>query len=239
MKALILAGGLGTRLRGVVTDLPKPMAPVAGRPFLEYLLLQLARHGLTEVVLSTGHLAEKVSEHFGSGEQLGLHLSYSRERSPRGTGGAIKLATPLIGGQAVLVMNGDSVVDADLTEVAEGHRERNALATMVLTRVEDTSRYGAVEIGDGGEIERFVEKREGAGAGLINSGVYLLSPQVLQEIPDAERPVSLEREVFPSLVGRGFYGHSVDGFFKDIGVPEDYRALCDDPEPLLRTTGAG
>jgi NDP-sugar pyrophosphorylase family protein len=235
VNALILAGGLGTRLQGVLHDRPKPMAPVAGRPFLEYLVLQLLRAGVERVVLSTGHLGEHIAAHFGDGAALGVRIVYSHESRPAGTGGAVKLAERHLEGDRFLVMNGDSFVAADLATVIDAHRARSALVTMALTRVADASRYGSVERGDDGRITRFVEKgAAAAGApGLINSGIYVLERALLDRIPEPGPASSLERDLFPSLIGRPFFGVELEGFFKDIGVPDDYKALCDRPEPLL------
>jgi NDP-sugar pyrophosphorylase family protein len=233
VKALVLAGGFGTRLAGVVRDLPKPLAPVAGRPFLHHLLLWLAHHGIRDVVLSTGHLAEKVVASVGDGRALGLSVEYSHESSPAGTGGAVKLAAPLLDTEDFLVMNGDSFVDVDIGALVEAHRERSALCTMVLAKVADISRYGRVEVDVAGRVTRFEEKGAASGSGLINAGVYVLRRDVLDRIERRDEPVSLEREVFPALIGDAFYGHAVDAFFVDIGVPEDYRALCESPEPLF------
>lgn len=238
MEALILAGGLGTRLQGVLPDRPKPMAPVAGRPFLEYLVLQLRRAGVGRVVLSTGHLGDQIAAHFGDGAALGVRIVYSHESRPAGTGGAVKLAERHLEGDRFLVMNGDSFVAADLSTVIAAHEARAALATMALTRVADASRYGLVELDERGRVTRFVEKGAAAAGtpGLINSGIYVLSRALLDRIPEPGPPTSLERDVFPELIGRGgegeFLGVELEGFFKDIGVPDDYKALCDHPEPL-------
>lgn len=233
MKALILAGGLGTRLSGVIKDIPKPLAPIAGKPFLYYLIRQLSVHGFEDIVLSTGHLGEKIVEAFGDGQNLGVHIDYSKEDKPAGTGGAIKLAAPLLEGGGFFVLNGDSFLDVDLSELAEMHHNRAALITMALARVDDTSRYGCVSIEESERVTRFEEKGAVVGAGLINAGIYVLDQQIFEVIPDEPRPVSLEREVFPRLLGESFYGHAVEGFFWDIGVPDDYATLSARPEPLF------
>ncbi|MEW6540792.1 MAG: nucleotidyltransferase family protein [Bacillota bacterium] len=231
MKALILAGGLGTRLRGLINDIPKPMAPVAGRPFLEYLILQLRRHGLTEIVLCIGHLGEQVKRYFGNGDKWGVHILYSYEKEPLGTGGAIKLAGNLIKEENFLVMNGDSFLDVNLNGLIDYHLRRKALATMALVEVEDPTRYGAVKININEEIESFVEKGQSSSR-LINSGIYALNRKNFDRIPVGK--VSLEKEVFPKLIGKGFYGMPVKGFFIDIGVVEDYRRLQDQRDVLSK-----
>lgn len=199
------------------------MAPVAHRPFLEYLILQLKRHSLTDIVLCTGYLGEQIERYFGDGSRWGVHISYSREREPLDTGGAIKLAEKLVKEENFLVMNGDSFLEVDLNELIDYHLKRKALITMALVEVEHPRRYGAVEINEDGEIKSFVEKGETSGSKLINGGIYVLNKKVFDYIPEGK--ASLEKEVFPKLVGRGFYGILVKGFFIDIGVPEDYQRL--------------
>jgi NDP-sugar pyrophosphorylase family protein len=232
MQALILAGGLGTRLHSLLGDWPKPMAPIADRPFLEYLLLQLKKYGITEVILCVGHKGELIQEYFHQGERWGLNIHYSYERELRGTAGALKLAQEFIQGENFLVMNGDSFVDLDLNVLIGYHRIKKALATVALVKVPNIERYGAVEIDEAGKIVRFVEKGQTKSPGLINGGIYVFQREVLELIPEG-RPVSLEHEVFPKLIGRGFYGLPLQGYFIDIGVPEDYVRLQADPSRLL------
>jgi NDP-sugar pyrophosphorylase family protein len=212
------------------------MAPVGGRPFLEYLIGQLRRHDVTDVLLSIGHLAQQISNHFGDGTDHGARISYSVESEPLGTGGAVIHARSELEGAHFLVMNGDSFLDLDLTAFITFHRATGALASMALTPVEDNSRYGSVGLGDDGQILGFTEKGELSGPGLINSGIYLLAPSIFDRFPQQQPPVSLERDLFPTLIGQGFFGHEVRGFFRDIGIPEDYQAMCDDPSPLERAT---
>jgi mannose-1-phosphate guanylyltransferase len=233
VHAVILAGGLGTRLRRLVRDLPKPMVDIAGRPFLEYLLLQLRAEGFDRAVLCTGHMGGIVRDYFGTGERLGLSIGYSEEPEPLGTGGALRLAEPLLQGDRWLVLNGDSFLDTSFRQLVEVHASSGALATLALVEVDDPQRYGSVSLGSGTEIGAFVEKGAAGGPALINGGVYVLERQVLELIPPG-RQVSLEREVFPRLVGRGLHGVQVAGTFIDIGVPDDYLRLRDAPDLLLR-----
>lgn len=236
MQAFVLCGGLGTRLAGMLGEQPKPMAPIAGRPFLEYLLAYLKRHGLREVVLCLGYRAEAIAAHFGDGGALGMRIAYSREDAPLGTGGAFRQAASLLVGDHLLAMNGDSLFDMDLADLVAYHHRQHALATIALAQVPDTSRYGSVEVDPQGRIRRFLEKRAGGGPGLINSGVYVFQRQVLDRIP-AGRAVSLEREVFPGLMGSPFYGLPFAGrYFVDIGVPQDLLSLQADPSPLQRAS---
>jgi len=232
IQTLILAGGLGTRLSKILSDRPKPMAPVAGRPFLEYLILQLRGHGFTDIVLCIGYLGDQVRAYFDDGSDWGVYILYSHEPEPLGTGGAIKIAAELVEEENFLVMNGDSFLDIDLHELVNYHLKKRALATMALVEVEDPARYGAVEIDENGELENFAEKGESSKSKLINGGIYVFNRKIFDYIPRGK--VSLEKEVFPKLIGKGFYGRPVKGFFIDIGVPEDYEWLQENPQALLR-----
>lgn len=222
VTALILAGGLGTRLRPVVSDRPKVLAPVAGRPFLSYLLDQLADAGLTRVVLCTGHLGEQIRGLLGRSYR-GLHVHYSQEPSPLGTGGALRLAQPLITSGTVLVMNGDSYCDVDLAELWACHQERHAAASTLVRWVADARRFGRVRLDEAGVIRGFDEKRGPDGGGWINAGVYLLGLDLIRTIPTGVA-LSLEREVLPVWVEAGLvHGCPGEGAFLDIGTPESYR----------------
>ena len=229
--AIILAGGFGTRLREAVPDLPKPLAPVAGRPFLSYLIGQLTSQGIRRIVLSTGYMAERIEAEIGDGTALSARISYVRESEPLGTGGAAALAARSAeGAQSFLVMNGDSYCDVDFDALlAKTHelRERAAnpaRAVVAVRQVEDVSRYGAVEMDEAtGAITAFREKDAAEQkSGWINAGIYVLSPEVLAGIPPG-RAVSIEREVFPSLVGAGIFGFKTTGrIFIDIGIPSEF-----------------
>lgn len=235
MKAIILAGGKGKRLREIIKDVPKPMAPVAGRPFLEFLILQLLKYSIKDIVLSVGYKAESIRSYFNNGKKWGANIIYSQEDEPLGTGGAIRKASELIDDESFIAMNGDSFLDMDLDHFISCHSENEATATIGLAYVDDTGRYGQVETGEKGEITGFTEKGI-KGPGYINGGVYLFSDKVMHNIPDGN--VSLEEDVFPVLLGRGLYGMKVKGFFKDIGIPEDYTSLCNDKDILTRITGS-
>ena len=220
--AVILAGGLGTRLREVVADRPKVLAEVNGRPFLASLLDRLVDAGIGNVILCTGYMAELVRETLGDGYR-GIELLYSRENTPLGTGGALRRALPLIASDPVLVLNGDSYCDADLGLFTRQHLSASAQASLMLVQVEDVARYGAVDIDGTGCVVSFREKGSRNGAGLINAGIYLLARHVIVSIP-AKRAVSLEREVFPRLIGTGLFGFPQTTRFIDIGIPSDYHA---------------
>jgi D-glycero-alpha-D-manno-heptose 1-phosphate guanylyltransferase len=232
MQTLILAGGLGTRLRTVIEDRPKPLAPVADRPFLEYLILQVKNQGFIDIVLCIGYLGEQIQNYFGDGNRWGVQISYSQEKELLGTGGAIKLAQRVIKEDNLLVMNGDSFLQVDLNKLITYHLKKEAQATIALVEADDSTRYGAVEINEEGEIENFVEKGERSRLNLINGGVYLLNRKVFDDIPEGK--TSLEREVFPRLIGKGFYGMPVKGFFIDIGVVEEYQRLQSQSDVLLK-----
>jgi NDP-sugar pyrophosphorylase family protein len=224
MTAVILAGGLGTRLRSVVADRPKILAEVLGRPFICYLLDQLTVAGIRRIVLCTGYLAETVSSLLGN-RYGAAELLYSVETSPLGTGGALRLALPLLDSDPVLVLNGDSYCGVDLRQFAATHRHQGARASLVLATVADIGRYGAVTVAPNGTITSFAEKGEQTGAGLINAGIYLLEQRIIATMAEAE-PVSLERDIFPGLIGNGLFGFRQSSRFIDIGIPEDYRAAA-------------
>lgn len=232
----ILAGGRGTRLRSVVSDRPKVLAEVRGRPFLTYLLDQVAEAGAREVVLCTGYQAGMVRELLGDSYGA-LALAYSPEPAPLGTGGAVRRALPLLRSDPVLVMNGDSFVQADLPAFLDWFFRIRRTAAILLTEVADTSRYGRVTPGTEGEILQFTEKGASEGPGLINAGVYLLRTEIIEAIP-SDRPFSLETELFPALIGKGLYGHASSGAFIDIGVPESFAKAEDffDPRPEFSQT---
>jgi D-glycero-alpha-D-manno-heptose 1-phosphate guanylyltransferase len=216
LQAVVLVGGLGTRLRSAVADRPKALAPVGGRPFLDWLLLALRDQGVRRVVLATGHLGDAFDRHMAGWRSLGLDVALSRESSPLGTGGAARLAVDRVETDRVLILNGDSYCRFDLARLG-------APPAIWLVEVADASRYGSVELDDDGLVRSFREKIEAAGPGLVNAGVYLLDRADVAAIPPG-RDVSLEREVLPGLVGRGLRGVVGSGTFVDIGTPESYSA---------------
>jgi NDP-sugar pyrophosphorylase family protein len=217
--AFVLCGGLGTRLRTVLSDRPKSMALIGGVPFLEILLRQLHRQGIRKVVLGTGYLAEQIHEYFEDGTRLGMKVSYSREEGPLGTGGALKLAEGLLS-DPIIVLNGDSYVDWTLKAAQDLFATRTASLVMVLQSVPDVSRYGSVTIDDTGRITEFVEKGTRTGPGLINAGVYLLEKKIVSRLP-LGKAISLERDIFPQLLDGRTFGIVAEGLFIDIGVPSD------------------
>jgi len=221
-EVVILAGGLGTRLSGVVSDRPKPMAAVNGRPFLSYLFDQLIAAGVHNAILCTGHKGEQIQEAFGESHGS-LALRYSREQQALGTGGALRLALPLIRSKNVLVENGDSFCGADFNEFGSWYVSRKLRAALLLVSAPESSRYGSVNVAPDGRILSFHEKGAKAGP-WINAGVYLMERDLFERIPK-DRSYSLERDLFPSLIEeKALYGYSVKAAFLDIGVPEDYAA---------------
>jgi NDP-sugar pyrophosphorylase family protein len=218
-QAIILAGGAGTRLRPLISDVPKPLASVCGRPFIEYLVAQLAAAGVRKATLLTGHMADALEATLGS-RSHGVHLEYSVESKPLGTGGALKNAETLLDGDRWLLLNGDSLFDISLLGLAANHPS-DASVTVALAEVSDVGRYGAVTTDDDGTVTAFEEKSESGGMGWINAGVYVVSRAALAAIA-SDRAVSFEREILPALIGRGLRAQRLRGFFIDIGVPDDY-----------------
>ena len=220
---MILVGGKGTRLQSTVYDRPKPMADVAGKPFLEWLLISLYEKGIRKVILCTGYMGEMVESYFGDGGKWDLQVRYSHETFPLGTGGAVRNALDLVQGGSFLVLNGDSYCRFDLNSMEKKHNYKSALATMWLVKMNDCSRYGSVVLDDNGMVQSFSEKSLVSGAGLINAGIYLLDSKLVETIAK-DRKVSLEKDVFPHIVGTGLAGVVGDGVFVDIGTPESYAS---------------
>ncbi|MCL6633033.1 MAG: NDP-sugar synthase [Alicyclobacillus herbarius] len=225
MKALLLAGGLGTRLRPLTENLPKPMAPIANRPWLEHLILHLKEQGIEELVVAARHCADVIRQHFGDGRRFGVHMAYAIEPFPLGTAGAIKNAERWLGDR-FLVINADILHLPQVLPLLEFHRRHDGVATIALTEVDDVSQYGVVEQTHTGEIVRFVEKPTPAEApsNRINAGWYVFDAEVFDFIP-AGREVSVERETFPTLIakGAGVYGYVTGGYWQDMGTPQRYR----------------
>ena len=223
MEAVVLAGGFGTRLKSVVSDVPKPMAPVGGRPFLRYELDCLTDRGVDRVVLAVGYMKEKIMEAFGDFYR-GARLVCSVEDEPLLTGGAVKKALALCRDDAVFVVNGDTLFDVDLEAMAAFKKEKGARLVMAVRPMLDAGRYGLIRTGEGGRIEAFMEKRPGT-AGLVNGGCCLMDRDFLDAVP--QRVFSLEKDVFEPCVQRGdVFAFESRGFFVDMGVPEDYRRAC-------------
>lgn len=221
-EAIVLAGGFGTRLQSVVSEVPKPMAPVAGRPFLTYLLDRLGSQGYGHVVLATGYLHEKVEAFFGNNYK-GIAIDYARELSPLGTGGAIVNALQHCGEECVTVVNGDTLFDIDHSRLIRFAEEHDTPLAIVLRQVEDAGRYGSVEIDADGRITAFREKNAEAGQGLINGGISRVSRSLFDGYKVGQQ-FSFEKELLQQRYHDGKYYAYADGaYFIDIGIPDDYR----------------
>jgi len=226
ITAVILAGGMGKRLEPVIKDQPKVLASVNGRPFIFYLLDQLARIGIKDVMLCTGYLGGQIQDLLGD-SYGGMQLSYSQELLPLGTAGALRKTIPFLKSSLALIMNGDSYCDVDLQTFLDWHQSQVSSATLLLTYLNDASRYGLVEMDKDGHILSFIEKNNKNGPGWINAGIYLLRRDMILDIPDNADAVSLERDIFPNWIGKGLAGYKTQCRFLDIGIPAAYAAAED------------
>jgi D-glycero-alpha-D-manno-heptose 1-phosphate guanylyltransferase len=226
--AVILAGGLGTRLQSVVNDVPKPLARVNDRPFLSYQLRYLKYYGLKHFILSVGHLSEKVTACYGNSFE-GVPVTYAIETEPLGTGGGIRNALHFSVHDEALVLNGDSFFDLDLNRFAALHLQSNSACSLALRKVEDASRYGTIKLDPQNRISAFAEKTALQRPGLINGGVYILNKNIFTSNSPATGAFSIEKDFFqkcaPSLVMKGF---EFNDYFIDIGIPADYEKAQDD-----------
>ena len=249
MQALILAGGEGTRLRPLTSTTPKPVIPLVGRPFIGYMIEWLRGHGVDDVIISCGFMADGVRAVLGDGAEHGVRLRYVEEPEPLGTGGALKFAEDLLDGR-FFMLNGDVLTDMDLTAQLAQHERTGARATLALIAVEDPSAYGLVRLDPDHSVTDFLEKpsaaeeptggETGHDLNLINAGAYILERSVLDVIGPPGTRASIEREVFPVLVGHGLYGYTSDGYWLDIGTPERYlQATFDILEGIVRTDAGG
>lgn len=227
MQAVLLAGGQGTRLHPLTLDLPKPMAPVMNRPWLERLVAWLAGQGVTRIIFALCHQPHVIMEHFGDGRAFGVAADFVVETEPLGTGGAIRNAARGLDG-TLLVINADVVAPLDVAPLLRAHRDAGAQVSISLAWTVDASSYGAVELDNDGRVRRFIEKpSEGwTGGAWINAGIYLWEPSAVEHIP-AGRAVSVEREVFPALIAAGVpvYGQALPSYWLDLGTRERYLAL--------------
>jgi mannose-1-phosphate guanylyltransferase len=232
----VLVGGKGTRLRPLTSETPKPILNLVDRPFLSYMIEWLASHGVDDIVFACGFLPDQLEQVLGSGSEGGPKLHYVVEPEPLGTGGAIKFSEEHLQDR-FFALNGDVLTDLDLTSLWNSHMERGASASLGLYPVEDPTGYGLVDLDDSGTVLDFHEKPgpEHAGPGLINAGTYVLEKSILAEVASG-REVSIEREVFPSLIGKGLSGVRLDGYWMDIGTPDRYlEASWDIVEGRVKT----
>jgi len=238
MQAIVLVGGEGTRLRPLTDSIPKPALTLVDRPFLAYMVEWLGAHGVSEVVLACGVLPAVLREALGEEERGGVRLTYVTEPERRGTAGALRFAAERLGDrlqERFLALNGDVLCDLDLGALVRAHEERDARATLALHPVPDAAAYGLVDTDEAGAVLEFLEKTGEAVPGEVNAGAYVLERSVLDLIPP-EREVSIEREVFPQLVGEGLHGLLLEGYWMDIGTPGRYlQASWDILEGRVRT----
>lgn len=233
MQAILLCGGMGTRLRSVVSDRPKPMADICGKPFLQYLLEMLRDKGITEVIFALGYMGEMIEEYFQDGSAFGLKIAYSYEEEPLGTGGAIRNALPKILEEEVLVLNADTYFPMDYQGLYHFHQENDGDFSLATRAVPDISRYGAVRRDAAGRILAWNEKLEDGGqplAGEINGGIYVMKKSLIAEIPEGKQ--SLEQDCIPKWLSEGkrIFGLPFEGYFMDIGIPKDYQQFITDVE---------
>ncbi len=226
-KALILVGGQGKRLRPLTCNLPKPMVPVLNLPFLEHIIRNLKEHDITDIILAQHYLADAINDHFGTGETLGVKLTYIMEHTPLGTAGAIKNVAGLLD-DTFFVLNGDIFANRNFSDMLAKHRQNKAQATIALTPVEDPTIYGVVETADDHRVKRFLEKprKEEVTTNMINAGTYVLEPEILKMIAPGVK-VSIEREVFPVLLqeNRPVFAYPSADYWMDAGTPEKYQQL--------------
>ena len=223
IDSIILAGGLGTRLREVAPDLPKPMVSINGKPFLDLILSLLNKCGSIErVVLAVGYMADKIIERYEKSSEYSFEILFSVEEKLLGTGGAIKNALKYTETDNVLVLNGDSFVEVDLYDFLKKHLQTNADMTIVLKELENSNRYGSVKIDEDNKITCFEEKKTGLSKGLINAGVYMIKKTLFDSIKE-QTVISLEKELLPVFIKNDVFGYIGKGKFIDIGTPETYR----------------
>ncbi|MGH3000196.1 MAG: sugar phosphate nucleotidyltransferase, partial [Gaiellaceae bacterium] len=225
MKAVVMAGGEGTRLRPLTSNQPKPLVPIVGKPCMEHILELLRRHGFEDVIVTVAFLPQAIRGYFGTGESLGMNLSYSVEESPAGTAGSVRLAAGRLD-DTFLVISGDALCDVDLGRLVAYHREKEASVTIGLKSVDNPLEFGIVVTDDDGRVERFLEKPSWGQvfSDTINTGIYVLEPEVLKHIP-SDRPFDFSKELFPLLLemGRPMFGCVLEGYWQDIGNLDQYR----------------
>jgi mannose-1-phosphate guanylyltransferase/phosphomannomutase len=225
VKAVVMAGGEGTRLRPVTSNQPKPMVPIVGKPCMEHIVELLRTHGFEDVIITVAFLPQAIRSYFGDGESLGVHIEYSVEESPLGTAGSVRLAADKLD-DTFLVISGDALCDFDLAKLVKSHRKKGAAVTIGLKSVPNPLEFGIVVVDDEGRVERFLEKPSWGQvfSDTINTGVYVLEPEVLQHVP-TDRPFDFSKELFPLLLemGRPIYGFPMEGYWQDIGNLDQYR----------------
>ncbi|MGZ8783341.1 MAG: nucleotidyltransferase family protein, partial [Gaiellaceae bacterium] len=237
MKAVVMAGGEGTRLRPLTSNQPKPMVPIVGKPCMEHILELLRTHGMDDVIVTVAFLPQAIRSYFSDGETLGMHIEYSVEDAPAGTAGSVRLASGKLD-DTFLVISGDALCDFDLTSLVEFHKARGASVTIGLKSVPNPLEFGIVVTDSEGRVERFLEKPSWSQvfSDTINTGVYVIEPEALSHVP-TDRPYDFSKELFPLLLemGRPIYGHVLEGYWQDIGNLDQYRqANFDALDELVR-----
>jgi mannose-1-phosphate guanylyltransferase len=226
MKAMLLAAGLGTRLRPLTYEVPKPMVPVLGRPVMEHILRLMGRHGFDDVVANLHYFPDLIRNRFGDGSGYGVRLVYAYEEELLGTAGGVRNVRDHFGDETFLIISGDALTDIDLTSLWEAHKRHGGIGTLALKRVDDTTQFGVVIVGDDGRIQGFQEKPEPAEAlsNLGNCGIYVFEPEIFDHFPEQEF-VDWAMDVFPRLLEEdvGFYGHEFPEYWNDVGSLEEYR----------------
>jgi len=225
VKAVVMAGGEGTRLRPMTANQPKPLLPVCNKPIMEHVLRLLKRHGFDETVVTVQFLASLVRNYFGDGEDVGMSLQYATEETPLGTAGSVKNAEDALRDTPFLVISGDALTDIDLTAMVRAHKENGALVTVGLTRVPNPLEFGIIIVGEDGRIQRFLEKPTWGQvfSDTVNTGLYVMEPEVLAEVPPGQ-VVDWSADVFPKLLDRGapLYGYVSGSYWEDVGTHESY-----------------
>jgi len=224
-RAVILAGGVGKRLRPLTEYRPKPLIPVAGKPCIDYVMRSLVKGGFDQHIITTGYLSDRLIKRIADGAEFGASIVYSFEAEPAGTAGAVKNVADFLDSTFV-VASGDVLADVDIGALYEYHKKKGAMATMALTKVKDPTPFGIVGLDKENRINRFLEKpaRKDVFSNLINAGIYILEPEVLDYIPEGQM-FDFSKQVFPALLEdkKPLYGRQIKGVWKDIGKPEDYR----------------
>lgn len=228
LHVLVLCGGEGTRMRPLTLTMPKPMLPLGYKPMLEHTLTFFKEQGFYHFIFAIGYLGESIVKYFGDGSKWDSDIEYSTEEKALGTGGAVKNAERYVN-STFIVTNGDVVFgNLDVRDVLEFHKEKDSLATIVLWKAEDASRFGLVEVGDDGRLENFIEKPRYPKPGWINAGLYVLEPEIFSYVPRGEK-VSMESDIFPKILDeKRLYGYNYSGYWADIGIPEDYEEVSRD-----------
>jgi len=225
MKAVVMAGGEGTRLRPLTLDVPKPFIRVAGKPAMEYALDALVAAGVRDIIITTFYKPERLIQNLGGGTRLKARIFYSVEDEALGTAGGVAKCLPLIGDDTTVVLSGDVIADIDVKALVDEHKRSGAVATMALTEVDDPSQFGIVGLDESGRIVRFKEKpqtKEETFSNLVNAGIYVLSPEALRMVPQGE-PYDFSKQLFPRILesGKRMQGVKIDGFWMDVGRPQD------------------